>query len=1088
MKKLSVFYLIMILAFTVGMFVSCSNETKVDDATATVSFGRADTSRALSSSVGIPGANELYWSVTATKNDTGLASGAGTYNLNGNGVKGISNDVRLTLSVGSWSFTLEGYTDSDRNPSSRIYEGTTVETLYKNDSKVINVDVRYCGTTNGYGTVQLDGVLLSNASSVAGKLKVEVLTATTPYPTSIFTISENKTFSGMIRNGDGNPVQITPGVYQVRFTLMNGDNAVLNPLVRYVVVLQGRNTVISGDIAEEQASISFKVNILADSYAQFGNYFYVLVDTEEGYQKALEAAAAYTGEGTPIIILSRNLEVDGTTITAAASRAINIGMRTSGIVIDLNGNELKLKSNSTVPVLLKLDAEDKTVTIMDSSSNGEVSAAGNTAIEVVNGKVEMLGGTINAATAIKLSSATASASVKGGTLAATEKVIDLGISARLENVDLSGAKIDSSASVLGFASGTGSASDPFIINSVNTFKAFADNVNKGITFADQYIKLTADIDLNHEAWTPIGGGKKSAYEKYSANNIYKTTVDDYYVFAGTFDGDNHTISNVDISCESTDNLITCGLFGAVSNGAVIRNLKLKNVNVGGRFFVGSLIGYVPAEFTAPADDYTLVENITVTGNLSVKGYASVGGIIGRSEVRTLLKVDNCTINVSDISKVETVSDGFMIGGVVGVAYGQDTIINSCSTNVDVKGKIQTVGGIVGHLQDGTITESNVSGDVVLEGKNTSWPYDHYGVGAIVGTVDSSVKSGTGNEPPALKSNSILIKNCTATGNVTAEVNDNEPLFFNGLVGTIRSTATNSTYQGVNPRNIVTVIIDKDISSQSEFEKFAVNTHNADDKFPRAAQAITLNLMTDVKLDVSDAYFTFGGDDTNTVTINGNGNRFDLTSTYWSRLSLKNPYGKLIIRNTKMNSDQNQNTWNSYDITFVNIKDLELTDVKFEKSVAIDNCKNAKLGRVSIIEAAHPYYALWITAGSGVTITDSEIRGPYSVGDSLGRAIKISDEYVGRSSEPYGVGKTTLSVSNTVMEGAKKSAILVGTIGGADITVTNCTAIVGDQWNTDAYRFVTIDNGTTTRGKYSDFIEGKINITIDDVQTTPTVEP
>ena len=76
--------------------------------------------------------------------------------------------------------------------------------------------------------------------------------------------------------------------------------------------------------------------------------------------------------------------------------------------------------------------------------------------------------------------------------------------------------------------GDGTADHPYQISDAEELKAFRDMVNEGKRTA--YAILTQDIDLGGEAWTPIGG--------------ITGTIDSYY--AGTFDGQKHTISNFKI--------------------------------------------------------------------------------------------------------------------------------------------------------------------------------------------------------------------------------------------------------------------------------------------------------------------------------------------------------------------------------------------------------------------------------------------------------------------------------------------------------------------------------------------------------------
>lgn len=1095
MRKAKHLVVLISLILVFGLLVSCSNEARVEESTATVSFGKIDGERALSSSVGIPGAEDLYWKVTATKKDSGLNRGSGEHGLGENGSKGISNNVKIVLSLGQWEFTLSGYTDEAMTAESKIYEGKKTETLYKNDSKNINVEVAFCGGTSGSGNVKLSDVILSNAStSVADKLFVEVFNADDEMvseklvTSTTFTKDTNNKFSGDILPGT-TTAGLTPGVYKFRFTLQKDDMSAVTSLTRYVVVLQGRTTTITGDLAEDQVNISFSVTILEDEYSQFGKYFYVLVNTESAYQKALQKAAEYKGEEAAVVILSNDLTVDTTVISNSSSRAINIGMVSSRIIIDLNGHELRLKDGSSSNVLISLDAQNKTITIMDSSSNGTINATNSIAFDIKNGKLDIQGGRVNASVIINIGSNDASISVTGGTLNATESLITKTEDAQNANIDIGGADIIAGASALGFASGSGTEADPYIISNSEELKAFSNCVNQGMTFENQFVKLSGDIDLKNSPWTPIGGPKKSMLDRYAENSslLYSFKEDDYNTFAGSFDGGYHKISNLKIENAS---VITNGLFGVVANGAVIKDLTVENADVAGSFFVGTLVGYIPSETSTPSE-YTIIENVKIKGDVTVKGYFSFGGMIGRSEVKSLLKIVDSSIEASETSKVEVTSDGFMVGGLIGVSYGLDTVIDSCSSNIDVIGKIQSVGGFVGHMQDGEIVSSTVSGDVTLNGKNTSWPYDHYGVGAFVGTVDSTAVAGK-DTAPAKKNNSILIKNCVASGNVTADVNEENPLFFNGLVGTIRNTTSDASYIEVSPKNIVSIVLEKEITTQVGLEELNLNTHVYSDRFMNGTSSIILNLNSDVTLNVNDSFFQFGGPWTDIVEIRGNGHRIDLATNYWSRLSMKNGDGKLVIKDAVMDSNQEESTWNSYDILFRDIKDLELTNVTFERAVAIDNINNAVLDNVKIIEEDKPYYALWITAGSGVTIRNSEIRETLNTGE-LGRGIKISDQYVGNNDSstnpPYGVKKTTLTISDSIIEGKKKSAVLVGTVGGADITMTNVTAIVGTSWDTDKLRYVTVDNGEAegSRGSYSNY-SNSINVVIDNKTVTPLIEP
>ena len=92
----------------------------------------------------------------------------------------------------------------------------------------------------------------------------------------------------------------------------------------------------------------------------------------------------------------------------------------------------------------------------------------------------------------------------------------------------------------GFASGSGTAEDPYVIQTAAQLRYLSETVNAGTDYKNQFIKLAGDIDLNNEAFTPIGGGEK--LEDGSAK----------YKFAGTFDGAGKTIKGLNINAQPTE--------------------------------------------------------------------------------------------------------------------------------------------------------------------------------------------------------------------------------------------------------------------------------------------------------------------------------------------------------------------------------------------------------------------------------------------------------------------------------------------------------------------------------------------------------
>lgn len=140
----------------------------------------------------------------------------------------------------------------------------------------------------------------------------------------------------------------------------------------------------------------------------------------------------------------------------------------------------------------------------------------------------------------------------------------------------------------------------FTINNADDLMKFAKEVNTGNTMANAV--LTADIDLEGYDWTPIG----------SPQNLY----------VGSFDGSNHRIKNLNLESSGTYQ----GFFGAVSGGAVIRNLIIdSSCYIEGWQYVGGLIGG-----TNGSGDVLIMNcgNEAIVSATLPRGSANAGGLLG----------------------------------------------------------------------------------------------------------------------------------------------------------------------------------------------------------------------------------------------------------------------------------------------------------------------------------------------------------------------------------------------------------------------------------------------------------------------------
>ena len=216
------------------------------------------------------------------------------------------------------------------------------------------------------------------------------------------------------------------------------------------------------------------------------------------------------------------------------------------------------------------------------------------------------------------------------------------------------------------ATGSGTETDPYQINTAEGLKWFRDKVNSATKTADTQIcaELTKDIDLSGEAWTPIGIG----------GAFYAGTPP----YSGTFDGKGHTIKN--LSIDSSAHYV--GLFGYVYGGT-IRNLTVSG-SVKGSEHTGGIAG---------AADGGTFENCA--NQCAVQG-GTTGGIIGFAIEEGTLIVRDC-YNVGSI----TTTTGNSVGGIIGQCINTSGTIRNCYNAGTVTGTA-SVGAIIGNYSSNKI--------------------------------------------------------------------------------------------------------------------------------------------------------------------------------------------------------------------------------------------------------------------------------------------------------------------------------------------------------------------------------------------------
>ena len=434
------------------------------------------------------------------------------------------------------------------------------------------------------------------------------------------------------------------------------------------------------------------------------NYF-LGVDSNQNFV-ITNLASFDTGDNT----LKGNLSISD----AESNKTANVDGNFAGTVT-INAPSATINQNGSVSTL--------DVTAVASNSlhvNGFVKN-----LNLTKGKVE-LANTAYVST-LKLQATTAKV-VNGGVIATLDKATEV----TLSNDNF----VKSTGTVLAAAENSGiNAADykntnfAISINDLAGLENFRDAVNGGATYDDVAVELTADIRLN-DGWTPIGNFARKA--------------EGVTGFQGTFDGNGHTISNLNnigynpqesVLFENNSTITgkkeySYGLFGRI-DGATIQNLSLTNVNIdipsNTSVYGDSVAALVGFAAGATISDITV--GAAVNDSSKVSAYDGVGAILGRNATGALILVD-CTNYASIIADEKA-------GGIVGIVYSgsYDATLTDCNNygtvTVDAKGMARAeayVGGIVGYttgavkltlnscVSNGNVTLSKIEGLTIPDAK------------------------------------------------------------------------------------------------------------------------------------------------------------------------------------------------------------------------------------------------------------------------------------------------------------------------------------------------------------------------------------
>ena len=287
--------------------------------------------------------------------------------------------------------------------------------------------------------------------------------------------------------------------------------------------------------------------------------------------------------------------------------------------------------------------------------------------------------------------------------------------------------------------GSGSESDPYLIESAAQLAGLAYNINNddNYDYKGKYFKLMKDIDLASKPWTPIGNNTHFPHLRLDGNgksiiNLKVDVSDGYaglfYWLSGTSSTEkslvrNLTIRNADVKTGGRDAGVIVGFTSFID----IIDCRVDG-SVTSAYCAGGIVGSGdPSIINCRAD-----VNVTVNAPASTSKSFSVaaGGLIGDISFNNEQDntITNCTVRgtvtVSSQDLSESVND-FHAGGVAGLAVAN---VIDCTSYAEISSTSENevrVGGLVGTVGAGSkITNSSAYGTV--HGKKNNFVGGAYG--------------------------------------------------------------------------------------------------------------------------------------------------------------------------------------------------------------------------------------------------------------------------------------------------------------------------------------------------------------------------
>ncbi len=253
-------------------------------------------------------------------------------------------------------------------------------------------------------------------------------------------------------------------------------------------------------------------------------------------------------------------------------------------------------------------------------------------------------------------------------------------------------------------------------------------------------------------------------------------------FSGTFDGNGHTIYNLNLKSET-------GLFSNITGGTV-KNLTLRNVSAstgaGGAMLTACNYGYIrncniygkittkKTGFlgTVAAENYGEISGCMVYADIQNEYHnVTIGGICAENS--------GIVIGSSYRGSINSEGENVVIGGICGFANGGYVFESFSKADIVADGRIAYIGGICGMVSEGQIYKCSSVGKIVSEADRNIY------VGGVCGMAENGV-----------------IYNSFSTSDIFATSNAG---YSGGVTGFCIGTNVQNTYSAANVISVGDII-------------------------------------------------------------------------------------------------------------------------------------------------------------------------------------------------------------------------------------------------------------------------------------------